>query len=199
MTTMNNSANPTTRSGNGARAVNDIPELAAKVVDLLCQRIPTLAMAPQDAQCVAAYMRLVHFPAGSALFSAGDSTNTGYMLLVLDGDVSVDTGAVGGKPKVEISVLGPGALLGELALVDGAPRSANCTAVSAVTAAGLTSAGLQRLLEQYPQVGAKLALFIARNAADRLRALSEQLQMYDQLTLDMQREIDQLRVITQRR
>lgn len=186
---MTNTAN----ASPAARAVTDIPELGAKTIEFLCQRIPGFAMAPQEAARVAAQMRLVHFPAGAALFKAGDSSNTGYMLLVLDGNVSVDTGGSRAQPKVEISVLGPGALLGELALVDGMPRSASCTAVTAVTAAGLTSTGLQRLMEQHPPVATKLALFMAQSAADRLRALSEQLQMYDQLTASLQQELDQWR------
>ncbi len=117
---------------------------------------------------------------------------------MLEGDVSVDTGNAGVGAKVDISVLGPGALIGEMALIDGAPRSATCTAVSVVTAAGLSAGGLQRLTMTHPQVATKLAIFIARNAADRLRALSEQLQMYDQLTASMQQEIDQLRAAAKR-
>lgn len=183
----------TASSSPSARAVTDIPELGAKAIEFLCQRIPGFAMAPKEAACVASQMRLVHFPAGSSLFKEGDNSNTGYMLLVLEGNVSVDTGESRARPKVEISVLGPGALLGELALVDGMPRSASCTAVTAVTAAGLTSAGMQRLMELQPAVATKLALFMAQSAAERLRALSEQLQMYDQLTANMQHELDQWR------
>ena len=176
-----------------ARSVTDFPELATKAVEFLCQQLSAFAMTAQEAACVVAEMRPVYFAADKVLFSVGDTSNTGYMLLVLDGNVAVDTGTVGDRPKVDISVQGPGALLGELALIDGAPRSANCTAVSAVTAAGLTATGLQRLVQRHPQVAAKLAIYIAQNTAQRLRALSEQLQMYDQLTNSMQREIDQLR------
>lgn len=181
------------RAAPSARSVADIPELAAKATEFLCQRLSGFAMSAQEAGRVVAEMRSVYFPAGTVLFGVGDASNTGFMLLVLDGNVAVDTGTLGDKPKVDISVLGPGALLGELALIDGSPRSANCTAMSAVTAAGLTITGLHRLVMQHPQVAAKLAIYIAQNTAQRLRALSDQLQMYDQLTTSMQREIDQLR------
>jgi CRP/FNR family cyclic AMP-dependent transcriptional regulator len=200
MTTMNptttnpNVARPTTST----RPISEFPDHAAKAVELLSMRSPSFALASNEAACIVALMRLVNFPAGTTVFSAGDETNTGYMLLVLEGDISVDTGNVGGGAKVDISVLGPGALIGELALIDGSPRSATCTAVSGVTAAGLSAAGLQRLTETHPQVAAKLAIYIARNAGDRLRSLSEQLQMYDQLTANMQREIDQLRIAAKR-
>ena len=138
------------------------------------------------------------FPAGTTLFSAGDASNTGYMLLLLEGDVSVDTGNSGGASKVDISSIGPGALMGELALMDGAPRSATCTAISPVVAAGLSSGGLQRLIEQFPQVAIKLVIYIAQSASERLRSLSEQLQMYDQITNDLRQENAQLRLAAKR-
>lgn len=180
------------------RAISEFPNHAAKAVELLTMRSPSFSLAANEAAWIASLMRLVQYQAGATVFNAGDESNTGYMLLVLEGDVSVDTGNVGGAAKVDISVLGPGALIGELALIDGGPRSATCTAVTAVTAAGLSAGGLQRLTETQPQVAAKLAIYIARNAADRLRALSEQLQMYDHLTASMQQEIDQLRVAARR-
>lgn len=197
MTTTTSTASAA-RPAAATRPVTDYPNHAAKAVELLSMRSPNFALASSEAACIVPLMRLVQYPAGGILFSAGDVNNTGYMLLVLEGDVSVDTGHVGGSAKVDISVLGPGSLIGELALIDGAPRSATCTAVTAVTAAGLSSGGLQRLTETHPQVAAKLAIYIARNAADRLRALSEQLQMYDHLTATMQQEIDQLRVAARR-
>jgi len=47
-------------------------------------------------------------------------------------------------------------------------------------------------------VAAKLAIYIAQSAGNRLRALSEQLQMFDSLIASMQREIDQLRASAKR-
>ena len=180
------------------RPIAEFPNHAAKAAELLSMRSPSFALQLEEAASIVSLMRLVNYPAGATLFNAGDESNTGYMLLVLEGDVSVDTGKSGGTDKVDISVIGPGALIGELALLDGSPRSASCTAISAVVAAGLATAGLQRLIELHPKVAAKLAIHIAQSAGDRLRALSEQLLMYDQLTATMQREIDQLRVTAKR-
>jgi CRP-like cAMP-binding protein len=175
------------------RPITDFPELAAKSAEFLRVCSPTFKLTPQEAECIVALMRAVTYPAGASVFRAGEVSQTGFMLLVLEGDVSVDTGNVGGAAKVEISILGPGALIGELAVIDGAPRSANCTAVTAVSAAGFSAGALQRLVDQHPKVAAKLAIFIAQNAADRLRGLSEQLQMYDQLTASMHQEIAALK------
>lgn len=180
------------------RPIAEVPAQAAKAAELLSMRSAGFSLGLEEATCIAMQMRLVHYPAGAMLFSAGDRTNTSYMLLVLEGDVSVDTGEFFGVGKVDISVIGTGALIGELALLDGSPRSASCTAITPVIAAALSAGGLQRLLEQHPMVAAKLAIHIARSAGDRLRSLSEQLHMYDQLTASMQREIDQLRASEKR-
>jgi len=176
-----------------SRPITAIPELAAKAIEFLQACSPKFQLSPDEAASIVAMMRVVSYAPGASVFRAGEATNTSYMLLVLEGDISVDTGNVGGADKIDISILGPGALIGELSLIDGAPRSANCTAVTAVTAAGLAVGGLHRLAEQAPQVATKLAIFIAQNAADRLRALSEQLQMYDQLNLSLHQEIARLK------
>lgn len=193
---MNSTSAP--RPTASARPITEVPELALKAAEYLRTTSPNFALTPQEASCIASLMRLVLYPAGTTLFSAGDASNSGYMLLLLEGNVSVDTGNAGGSAKVDISVIGPGALIGELALLDGAPRSATCTAVSPVIAAGLSSAGLQRLIEQFPQVAVKLTIYIAQSASDRLRSLSDQLQMYDQITASLQQEIDQLRLAAKR-
>lgn len=191
---MNTTTASPTRTTPNTRSILDFPEVATKAVELLSSGKSAFSLLQNEASYIVSLMRLVQYPAGGVVFNAGDETNTGYMLLVVEGDVSVDTGNVGGGTKVEISILGPGTLLGELALIDGSPRSANCKAVTAVTAAGLSAGGLQRLAETHPQVAFKLAVHIARNAADRLRGLSEQLQMYDHLVATMQQDIDKLRV-----
>lgn len=177
-----------------AKALTEFPELAAKATEFLSVGSANLVWKREEAQCIIPLMRTVYYPAGALVMKAGDASNSGYMLLILEGDVAVDTGKPQGTAKVDISVIGPGALIGELALLDGAPRSATCTAMSAVTAAGLSVAGLQRLLEQHPRVAAKLLIHIGQSAADRLRSLSEQLEMYDHITTTMQHEIDKLRL-----
>ena len=175
------------------RALADSPTLAAKAVQFLSERQFSFGLEKEDAQCVVPYLRLVSFASNTFLYREGDSTKTRYMLLLLEGDVSVDTGASGRADRVAISVLGPGALIGEMALLDGAPRSTSCTAVTPVQAAGMSQGGLELLAKEQPAVAFKLMVFLARHTANRLRGLGEQLHMYDQLIANLHREIDQLR------
>ena len=175
------------------RALIESPALAAKAVQFLCEGKSGFRMNQDDAQCVVDYMRWVSFATQSFLFREGDSTRTSYMLLLLEGDVSVDTAASGRADRVAISVLGPGALIGEMALLDGAPRSTSCTAMTPVQAAGMSQGGLAALADEHPAVAFKLMTFMARSTANRLRALGEQLHMYDQVIADLHHEVDQLR------
>jgi CRP-like cAMP-binding protein len=80
-----------------------------------------------------------------------------------------------------------------MALLDGAARSASCTAVTTVQAAGMSHAGLELMAKESPQLAFKMLVYLARNTIDRLRALGEQLHMYDQLNATLRQELDQLR------
>jgi CRP/FNR family cyclic AMP-dependent transcriptional regulator len=158
-----------------------------------------LGLSEADARQVVAFMQLLDYPKGATLLREYDSAATGYMLLVLNGEVSVETAAPEqGSEVVVISALGAGSLLGEMALLDGEPRSTNCTAVSPVQCAGLSRQGLDRLLTQQPLVAARLLAEVASIIANRLRALSEQLRLYAQLTASKQQEIDRLKAAAAR-
>jgi CRP-like cAMP-binding protein len=175
------------------RALSDTPAEAQRAAELLRTPGALLLLSPAEAECVVGHMRLVHFAPGTTLFREGDETRLGYMLLVLQGEVSVDTTAKGSPHSVPISVLGPGSVLGEMAFLDGSPRSATCKAISAVQAAGLSSRALEVLIERHPKVAAKLLICLGARIADRLRGLNDQLQMYAQMTGDLQAEVARLR------
>jgi CRP-like cAMP-binding protein len=176
------------------RPLAESPELTAKAINFLCERRPNFTLEPDEAQCVVPYLRWVSYSAGSYLHLEGDDSRTSYVLLLLDGEVSVDVGASGRPDRVAISVLGPGVLIGEMAFLDGAPRSASCTAITTVQAAGMSHAGLELMAKEQPSVAFKFLAYMARHTIGRLRALSEQLQMYDQLNATLHQEIARLRI-----
>ena len=186
-------------TGPAARPLSDAPALAERAADLLRTPGALLNLTPAESTCVVAQMRLVHFAAGVTLFREGDGTGLDRMLLLLEGEVSIDTGSAGlaGGP-VAISVVGAGSIIGEMALLDGAPRSASCTTISPVQAAGLSRKGLELLIDQQPRAAAKLLVGLSTRIGERLRALGEQLQMYAKLVEDQQREIERLRGVAGR-
>ena len=122
----------------------------------------------------------------------GDEEDTGFMVLVLDGEVTVENIVVSRVSPITLTVLGPGSMHGELGLIDGLPRSASCTASSDLRCAILTREGMLQLLKDDPRIGAKLMMAISMRIGDRLRDNTEKLKKYVQLTKTMQQEIDRL-------
>ena len=166
---------PATRT----RALAEAPALAEAALRMLCVPNTLAAFTDAEARTVVACMRRVSYPEGAIVMREGDQVHTGYMLLLIDGEVAVETAADGSG--VEVSVLSPGNLFGEMALLDGEPRSVSCRAVTAIEAAGLSRDALALLLREHPVVCAKLMALMAQRLADRLRAAGDQLRIYAQL------------------
>lgn len=163
------------------RPFSEVPGLGQRAAELLLTPNALVPMSLEEAAVVVAHMRLVHFPQGATMLREGERARNDYLLLVLEGEVSVFA-SVGTEPDgVQISVLGPGAVIGEMALLDGSPRSASCIAVTPVQCAGLSRKGLEMMIEQHPKVAARLLAGLACRIADRLRAMSDQLRMYASL------------------
>lgn len=101
-------------------------------------------------------------PAGSLLFCAGDSANECYVIEA--GEVEIlGTGPEG---AMTLAVLGAGEIVGEMALLDGKPRSATATAKTDVRALVLDRAGLEDLAAREPRVAVRLARALATRIAD---------------------------------
>lgn len=176
-----------------ARTLVDNPYLAARTAELLLNLRGYIRLDANDARRVVAAMHELNFARGDILFRAGDEADAGHLLLLLEGEVSVDTPVAGSRDGVPIAVLGAGSILGEMALLDGAPRSATCTALTRVRAAALARSGLERLLDEHPRAAAKLLAGLSQGLAERLRALGEQLQMYGQIDAEARRALDRSR------
>jgi len=85
------------------------------------------------------------------------------LFLILEGDAEV---TIGGKRR---AALGKGDFFGEVALLDGGPRTATVTATSPVTVAGITEWVFRSLLVQHPSI----ALKTLETLAARLRSASK--------------------------
>jgi CRP-like cAMP-binding protein len=102
----------------------------------------------------------VTLTAGQTLFSAGDAADG--MFIVLDGSLNV---LVGGK-VVENSQRG--AILGEMALVDNAPRGATVVAAENCRLAKVDQRRFQRLVQQNPF----FATHVMKELVERIRAMN---------------------------
>lgn len=145
-----------------------------------------------EAAVVVRYMRPKFFVEGTVFIREGDAQSTGFLALVLDGEVTVESIVVSRTAPITVTVLGAGSMHGELGLIDGLPRSASCTASSDLRCLLLTREAMLQLLHDEPTMGAKLMMAIAMRIGERLRDNTEKLKKYVQLTKAMQQEIDRL-------
>ena len=103
------------------------------------------------------------FAAGQTIFSEGDPGDTMYV--VVEGEVEL---LVKGKP---VDHLGAGGVLGEMALLDSAPRTATAVAKTACRLAPINEKRFRFLVQQTPN----FALQLMRVIAERLRRMNDRL------------------------
>src|SRR3954468_21299255 len=120
--------------GRGTAAARPRRVAGSSSADLAAEMLsaPTALMhlRPREAHCVVAYMQPHRIAEGTTFIREGDAERTDFMMLVLAGEVTVETVVVSRTAPITVTVLGPGSLIGEMGLVDGAPRSASCTALT---------------------------------------------------------------------
>lgn len=86
------------------------------------------------------------------------------LFLIVEGQCKI---SIGGKTKAK---LGPGDFFGEVALLDGGPRTATVTAMTAVRLIGITGWVFRGLLMEHPSI----ALKTLEAVAGRLRSVSKE-------------------------
>ena len=134
----------------------------------LIRDVPLLArLAPQDLRALASRGRVKSYRTGAVLFREGDRGDA--LHIVVEGAVRVSVlSSAGGEATV--AVLGPGEFLGDLALLDGRPRSASAIVLQPTKTLVVTREDFRRWLRERPQ--AALALLEALSL--RIRRTDEQ-------------------------
>ncbi|MCY7370773.1 MAG: cyclic nucleotide-binding domain-containing protein [Polaromonas sp.] len=164
-------------------------ELAAR---LLIAPTALMQLSLAEATVVVSFMEPCRIQAGTTFIAEGDTADTGYMLLLLDGDVTIESLAVSRKDRRIVTVLGPGSLIGEMSLLDGSARLTSCVASTDLRCAALSRKALEKLTEHDPRTAAKLLLAISIRIAERLREVTDKVRLYSDLVQVMQQEIDHL-------
>ena len=157
--------------------------------ELLITPTALMQLTPQEARVVVRYMQPQMVEKGTILIREGDARDTSFMLLLIDGEVTIEALVVGRTESIVITVLGPGNLIGELGLLDGKARYASCVAATPLRAAVLSRESLDLLMHEEPAIAAKLILGISMRIGVRLREVTDKLKMYVQLTQAMEQEI----------
>jgi len=109
---------------------------------------------------------LLRFDADDAIFHEGDAGDCLY--LVVEGSVRISKAGRGGKQET-LGFIQPGNFFGEMALIDGQPRSANATAAEASVLGRIDAAAFARILDSAPR---SLHMNFLRSVVERLRGIN---------------------------
>jgi CRP-like cAMP-binding protein len=168
------------------------PDHAEAAAQLLCGDHALAQLSLSEARQAVRYMTLRHFVEGHVLIREGEAGLDGFILLVVEGEVTVENLVPSRATPVVVSVLGPGHLVGEIGVLDGGSRTADCTATTPLLAAELSAQALMFMMEDEPALAAKLLAGFSQRMAQRLRDANRQLCVFQQLLDAMQGEIDAL-------
>jgi CRP/FNR family transcriptional regulator, cyclic AMP receptor protein len=129
-------------------------------------------MTPEEADILGNMMPTVRARAGQTVIRQGDVGE--WMLLLLEGTVDVVKSTDSGETS-RLAVVKEGASIGEMSMLDSAPRYASCVALEDVRAGVLTRPAIAYLIQNHPAIGAKLLVKLTQLLAQRLRNTSNRL------------------------
>ncbi|MTI43364.1 CRP-like cAMP-binding protein [Roseibium hamelinense] len=144
----------------------------AKIQDFLRNSFSLEGLSEDLALELSKLARPMKISAGTILFETGDPGNGCYA--VLEGSLKVSILSVDGDEQL-LAVLGPGDLVGELALLDGRPRSATVSALKEAQLAFVDKSAFERFADQNPAVYRHMLCIVGkrlRHANDVLAARS---------------------------
>jgi len=123
------------------------------------------AMKPDELDEILKLASEKHWPRGATIFQKGDEGTS--MMAVLHGRVRVSAVSAEGR-EVMLNVISPGEIFGEIALLDGKPRSADATAIEETTLLVLERKQFLPFLQQNDDLYPRLLAVLC----DRLRRTS---------------------------
>lgn len=150
------------------------PALDAGAADTaqFLSRTPLFAkLSPSECAILATHCESKLVDAGQIVFAEGDFGDAMY--IVKQGALNIFKKDLLGD--VRIAEIRPGGLVGEMALVDGKPRSANVRASEATRLLSLSRAGYGELKKSHPQVATKFQDELLLLISSRLRQTTEKL------------------------
>lgn len=115
------------------------------------------------------YMEVLKLPPNTALFHKGDHGDA--MFLVLDGEIRARV-MVGGQEST-LATMTVGECLGELALIDEGPRSADAIANRESTLLKISAGALKRLFNEAPALAAPFLLGLSKTITTRVRNMTK--------------------------
>ncbi len=141
-------------------------EQPTEAIELLA-RVPLLdGLSAQELERIATVAVARSFPKGARVFHEGDPSDACYV--IRSGEVRVTREHSDGR-AIALATLGPGEIVGELAMLDGEARSASLEALSDLELLAISAPDMRGLLERNGSITAKLVIALTR----RLRETNE--------------------------
>lgn len=139
----------------------------------IIRRTPMFSsLTPDEAKDFAQHCHAHVIVTGEQLFREGEPAD--YLYVIVSGELVISCRSPGGEDVV-VGRAGPGAVLGEMAVLEVSARSATATATTSVTALLISSAEFGPLVEVgHPAAGRVLAE-VRRTLVARLRAVNTRL------------------------
>ena len=135
----------------------------------LLGRVPVFsALSPEELEQVAQMVVPRRFEAGEVVFKEGDEGSTCY--IVRSGRARAIREHPDGR-SITLAHFAPGEIFGEMAMFDGAPRSATVETTEATEVIAILNADMHRLLRAFPDISVKLIAALGQ----RLRDTNERL------------------------
>ena len=113
--------------------------------------------------------RILSLTADQMVFLAGDAGDGCYR--VEEGLLKVSVVAAGGDERI-LAILGPGSLVGELSMIDGAPRSASVCALRDSKLSFVSRAAFEAFCQSNPELYRHVMTLLARRLRDTNSALA---------------------------
>ena len=111
------------------------------------------------------------YPRGARVFHEGDESDACYV--IRNGEVRVTREHSDGR-AIALATLGPGEIVGELAMLDGEVRSASVEALTDVELLAIAARDMRALLERNPEITAKLVVALTRRVRETNERVARQ-------------------------
>jgi len=133
----------------------------------------------EDIACLAGYMEVYRAQPGDVIIREKDQGD--FMMLIVEGEVDILKESHRTEPR-HMTSAGPGMTVGEMSMIDGAPRFASCVATRPTTFTVLSRDKMAKIILDHPGLGSKLLVKIVTLLSHRLRQTSLRLlRMMDDL------------------
>ncbi len=128
-------------------------------------------LADEDRRALEAISTVSKAPRGRVILAYGQVADK--IVVLREGRVKVVAPPTGTGDEVVLTFRGPGALLGEQALVDGGPRAASVVAVEPIEYLVVAASAFRALLEHRPAVAFSILAILSGRLRDSDRRLSQ--------------------------